>query len=406
VVAEVPEGALDAAAELARAGLRVLAVASLLSQGWSGGHGEGEGEQWAPQPPRELRLLGLVGVGDPVRTQAPDIARSFEDAGIRLVLITGDHPGTAAAVAGRVGIWSGGDDMHHGDEGRPDADRADRVRVFARIPPEQKLDIVAALQQRGHVVAMTGDGVNDAPALRQADIGVAMGGGSEVARQAADLVLTDDNLGTVAAAVREGRRIYDNIRRFLLYGLAGGIAELVVMLVGPYLGLAVPLLPAQILWVNLLTHGVPGVALGAEPSEPGTMHRPPRAPTESVLGGGLGSAAIRTGMLLAATVLTVGVLAAQAGRPWQSMVFVVLGLAQLGVAVAVRARRVPGGERNRMLPAALVLSAGLQLAGVFLPGLRHLLGTVPLSASDLGWCLLAATVPALVLAFTSRRRTA
>jgi Ca2+-transporting ATPase len=405
LVAEVPEGALDAAAELARAGLRVLAVASLLSQGWSGGHGDGEGEQSAPQPPRGLRLLGLVGVGDPVRMQAPDIARSFEDAGIRLVLITGDHPGTAAAVAGRVGIWSGGDDMHHGDEGRPDADRADRVRVFARIPPEQKLDIVAALQQRGHVVAMTGDGVNDAPALRQADIGVAMGGGSEVARQAADLVLTDDNLGTVAAAVREGRRIYDNIRRFLLYGLAGGIAELVVMLVGPYVGLAVPLLPAQILWVNLLTHGVPGVALGAEPSEPGTMHRPPRAPTESVLGGGLGSAAIRTGMLLAATVLTVGVLAAQAGRPWQSMVFVVLGLAQLGVAVAVRARRVPGGERNRMLPAALVLSAGLQLAGVFLPGLRHLLGTVPLSASDLGWCLLAATVPAVVLAFTSRRRT-
>jgi len=166
------------------------------------------------------------------------------------------------------------------------------------------------------------------------------------------------------------------------------------------------MLAAQILWVNLLTHGVPGVALGAEPSEPGTMHRPPRAPTESVLGGGLGLAAIRTGMLLAATVLTVGVLAAQAGRPWQSMVFVVLGLAQLGVAVAVRARRVPGGERNRMLPAALVLSAGLQLAGVFLPGLRHLLGTVPLSASDLGWCLLAASVPALVLAITRRRRTA
>jgi Ca2+-transporting ATPase len=206
-------------------------------------------------------------------------------------------------------------------------------------------------------------------------------------------------------AVREGRRIYDNIRRFLLYGLAGGFAELAVMLAGPYVGLAVPLLPAQILWVNLLTHGVPGVALGAEPPEPGAMRRPPRAPTESVLGGGLAWAAIRTGVLLAATVLTVGVLAAHADRPWQSMVFVVLGLAQLGVAVAVRARRVPGGERNRMLPIALALAAGLQLAGVWLPGLRQLLGTVPLSASDLGWCLLAATVPGLVLAVTGRRRT-
>src|SRR5690606_3749028 len=151
--------------------------------------------------------------------------------------------------------------------------------VFARTRPEQKMDIVRTLQRRGEIVAMTGDGVNDAPALRAADIGIARGhGGTEVARQAADLVLADDDPATINAAVREGRRIYKNTRRFLTYALSGGSAEILIMLLGPFFGLLVPLLPAQILWVNMLTHGLPGVALGAEPADRDVMEHPPRSP--------------------------------------------------------------------------------------------------------------------------------
>ncbi|HET8641598.1 MAG TPA: HAD-IC family P-type ATPase, partial [Pseudonocardiaceae bacterium] len=246
------QAAVAAAHALAADGLRLVAVAAGVRD-----------DPGRPERPSGLRPLGLIAVGDPLRTTAPGIAAAFAAAGIRLVLITGDHPATATAIGDQLGITADGADVVRGDALGPqgtamDADLADRARVFARIQPEQKLDIIAALQQRGHVVAMTGDGVNDAPALRVADIGVAMGGGTEVARQAADLVLVDDNLATVADAVREGRRIYDNIRRFLRYALAGGLAELLVMLIGPVVGLAVPLLPAQILWVNLLTHGLPG----------------------------------------------------------------------------------------------------------------------------------------------------
>ncbi|MBO4208768.1 cation-translocating P-type ATPase [Micromonospora echinofusca] len=381
------------AQELAAQGLRVLAVATALT-----------GQAPDPAAPVGLRPVGLVGVGDPLREGAPVIAGHFDDAGVRLVLITGDHPATATAIAGRLGLWRDGDPVVHGD-GAAVPEHADTARVFARTQPEQKLDIIAALQSRGHVVAMTGDGVNDAPALRRADIGVAMGGGTEVARQAADLVLVDDNLGTVAAAIGEGRRIYDNIRRFLRYALAGGVAEVAVMLLGPLFGLPVPLLPAQILWVNLLTHGLPGVALGAEPAEEGTLRRPPRSPQESVLGAGLARDILLTGGLIAAVVLAAGVVAARFDRPWQSMVFVVLGLAQLGVALAVRAPRPAGATGgNRALLAAVALSAALQLAGVLLPPLRHLLGTEALTAAELLGCALVSVLPGLVLVLTRRFR--
>ncbi|WP_428982928.1 cation-translocating P-type ATPase [Phytohabitans maris] len=386
LVTGTPPGLLADAYRLAAGGLRVLAVATATYD--------------APPDPRtvrDLRPTGLVAIGDPLRAEAPGIAAAFDQAGIHLVLITGDHPATAAAIGGQLGIWRGGDGVVRGDEGGVTAYGAGDRRVFARIQPEQKLDIIAALQERGHVVAMTGDGVNDAPALRRADIGIAMGGGTEVARQAADLVLVDDNLGTVAAAVAEGRRIYDNIRRFLRYALAGGAAEVLVMLVGPFLGLAVPLLPAQILWVNLLTHGVPGVALGAEPAEPGTMRRPPRSPQESVLGGGLLRGVLLAGTLLAAVVLGAGVAAHALDRPWQSIAFVVLGLGQLGIALAVRAPRRPGGGRNHALTAAVALSALLQLAGVLLPQLRDLLGTEYLSAAEIAACAAAATLPGLAV---------
>ena len=253
------------AQELARDGFRVLAVAAADRPAVPGAAGELE---------QGLQLLGLVAIVDPPRRAAAATIASCQAAGITPVLITGDHPATARAIATELGILEpGGAVVDCSEPGGPLADL--RARVFARAVPEQKLEIISALQAAGDVVAMTGDGVNDGPALRRADIGVAMGKrGTEVARQAADLVLADDELGTVVAAAEEGRRVYANIRRFLLYGLSGGSAEIAVMLAGPALGLPLPLLPAQILWVNLLTHGLPGVALGSEPACPGVMSLP------------------------------------------------------------------------------------------------------------------------------------
>ncbi|MFF5232997.1 HAD-IC family P-type ATPase [Dactylosporangium sp. NPDC000521] len=267
--------------------------------------------------------------------------------------------------------------------------------MYARTSPEQKLIIIEALQRGGAVVAMTGDGVNDAPALRRADIGVAMGrGGTEAARQAADLVLADDNLATVATAVREGRRIYANIRRFLVYALSGGAAEVLVMLAGPWLGLPVPLLPAQILWINMITHGLPGVALGGEPADPGLMRRPPRRPDQAILGG-LAAPIAGTGALITATVLAAALWTRHAGGPWQSVLFLVLGLTQLGVALALRARGT--GQRNWSLDAAVGLSLVLQLAAVWLPALQSLLGTEPLTLSLALGCAAFAAVPGLAI---------
>jgi Ca2+-transporting ATPase len=383
---------LDAADDLAADGLRVLAVAGAVCDRLPD-----------PAAPPPLRVAGIVGIGDPLRATARATAEAFERCGVHLLLITGDHPQTATAIGHRLGILSPGDVVARGDESGFGGADLGHARVYARTQPEQKLDIISALQQRGEVVAMTGDGVNDAPALRRADIGVAMGGGTEVARQAAELVLVDDNLGTVAAAIGEGRRIYDNIRRFLWYGLSGGVAELLVMLAGPLLGMPLALLPAQLLWINLLTHGVPGVALGAEPAEADVLRRPPRSPQESVLGSGLLRNVVIGAVLLAAVTLTAGLAAGQTGRPWQSVMFLVLGLAQLGVALAVRARPAPGVPRNRWLPVAVAVCVLLQVAGVLAGPLALLLGTVPLDAATITACFAVAALPGGVLWLLGRR---
>ncbi|MEV6039028.1 HAD-IC family P-type ATPase [Nonomuraea sp. NPDC052116] len=225
-----------------------------------------------------MSLLGLVAILDPPRPAAATAIIACKQAGIRPLLITGDHPGTARAIATDLGIINAGDPVV--DLRDPGTTDHAKVSVYARATPGQKLDIIEDLRAHGEALAMTGDGVNDGPALRRADIGVAMGErGTQVARQAADLVLADDNLDTVVAAVEEGRRVYANIRRFLVYGLSGGAAEIAVMLLGPFAGLVLPLLPAQVLWINLLTHGLPGVALGGEPAIPGAMADPPRPPS-------------------------------------------------------------------------------------------------------------------------------
>ncbi|GGN84520.1 ATPase [Actinoplanes lobatus] len=383
---------LAAAAELATAGLRVLAVATAVTVG-----------RPDPAAPPPLHAAGLVAIGDPLRATARDTAAEFARSGVHLLLITGDHPGTATAIGRDLGILEPGDEVARGDLGPLTAGTIEKTRVYARTRPEQKLDIVAALQDRGEVVAMTGDGVNDAPALRRADIGVAMGSGTEVARQAAELVLVDDNLGTVADAIGEGRRIYDNIRRFLRYALSGGLAELLVMLAGPLLGMPLALLPAQLLWINLLTHGVPGVALGAEPAEADVLRRPPRSPQESVLGAGLLRDVLTGAGLLATVTLAAGVTAQRLDLPWQSVMFLVLGFAQLGVALAVRARPAPGAGRNRSLPAAVVVCLLLQVAGVLAAPMHTLLGTAPLPLATILACCAVATVPGAVLRIAGRR---
>jgi Ca2+-transporting ATPase len=355
--------------QLARAGYRVLAVAS----------------RDLATPPKTapesgLSLLGLVAILDPPRPAAAAAISACKRAGIRPLLITGDHAGTARAIATDLGIIASGDpvvDLR--GAGTPgDAE----VGVYARATPGQKLQIIETLRTRGETLAMTGDGVNDGPALRRADIGVAMGKrGTEVARQAADLVLADDNLDTVVAALEEGRRVYANIRRFLVYGLSGGTAEIAVMLLGPFAGLALPLLPAQILWINLLTHGLPGVALGGEPALPGSMADPPRPPSQSILGAGLWQRLIRIAVVLTAVTLGVAVWGHHTGRPWQSMAFFALGAAQLGVALGSRTR--PGTLANPMLLLAVAGALVLQLAGLYLPPLQELLGTEPLAPGDL-----------------------
>ncbi|MEU9123270.1 cation-transporting P-type ATPase [Streptomyces sp. NPDC048506] len=377
ILADRPDALARATARaevLARRGYRVLAVASADHEGTVQPSGTWESG---------LSLLGLVGILDPPRSASGTTIAACKRAGIVPVLITGDHPLTARAVAERLGIAARDEDVTTGQRIREGtAGDLTGVRVCARTTPEQKLDIVQAWRGAGHVVAMTGDGVNDGPALRRADIGVAMGRrGTEVARQAADLVLADDNPATIVSAVEEGRRVYANVRRFLLYALAGGTAEILVMLLGPFLGMPLPLLPAQILWINLLTHGLPGVALGAEPVAPDTMRHPPRPPEESVLGAGLWPRILFIGAFVATVTLAAGVWARETGRPWQSMMFLVLGATQLGVALGSRAR--PGTLANPFLLVAVGTALSLQAAGVYLPPLRDLLGTEPLPPVDL-----------------------
>lgn len=353
-------------AELASRGYRVLAVA------WAA---VADARTDVLDHPKAI--LGLVALSDPPRPSAARTIASCRTAGITPVLITGDHPATARAIAGEVGIVettdvavvTGSEIAHH------QVSDLTAPRVFARTAPEQKLGIVEAWKSTGEVVAMTGDGVNDGPALRRADIGVAMGGrGTEVARQAADLVLEDDELQTVVAAVEEGRRVYANIRRFLVFGLSGGSAAIVVMLVGPLVGSPVPLLAAQILWINLLTHGLTGVAMGAEPAEQGSMRRPPLPPDQSVLGSGLWQRVVRLTVFVAAVALLIALVGNLTVAQAQTTLFVGLTSLELGVALGLRPQT--WTVANRLLPLAIAVSMGLALAGVYVPFLRDLLETV------------------------------
>jgi Ca2+-transporting ATPase len=348
-------------------------------------------------------LLGLLAMADPVREDARDAVDAARRAGIRVVMVTGDHLATAEAVARAVDIDT--------CESAVESDDGELRSVYARTDPAGKLAIVTAWQRAGAVVAMTGDGVNDAPALRAADVGVAMGRrGTDVAREAADLVVTDDSLGTIITAVGEGRRVYDNLLRFLRFGLSGGLAEILVMLLGPFLGLPLPLLPGQILWVNLITHGLPGVAMGAEEAESDVLTRPPRPPQEGILTRRATVEVLVLGGLLTICCLGLAIAADGAGMSWQTMIFATLTLGQLGIALVTRSswrpvwRMSPAG--NPFLYWAVAASAALLAAAIYLPVLSELLGTVPLTVSELGSAVAVGAIPGLLVEFIKlgRRR--
>ena len=341
---------------------------------------------------RELVFVGLLGLIDPPRPEARPAVDTCFAAGIRPVLITGDHPLTARSIARELGIDAGrvvsGVDLDRLSAEELSATLSE-ASVFARVSPAHKLRIVDALQRQGQIVAMTGDGVNDAPALKRADIGVAMGiAGTDVSKEAADAVLLDDNFATIVAAVEEGRVIYDNVRKFVRYLLTTNSAELLLMLIAPFAGMPLPLLPLQILWINLVTDGPPALTLALEPAEPGVMERPPYPPAESIFARGLGVHIVWVGVLMAALTLAVGYLYWRAGDPaWQTVVFTTAALAQMGHVLGIRVTGASlwsaGLFSNTWLAAAVALTVLLQAAVVYVPALQEIFSTRALDAGQI-----------------------
>ena len=386
----------QAADRLAGQGRRVLAVA------WGIEHGaDGIVEAY------HLSLLGLVALMDPPRAEARDAVARCIDAGIRPVMITGDHPLTARAIAREVGIGGGGGVVTGAELDRLDADGVASVvadcSLFARVAPEHKLMIVEALQQGGQVVAMTGDGANDAPALKRADIGVAMGAaGTDVAREAGDMVLLDDNFATIVSSVEEGRTIYDNIRKFIVFSVSGNLGKVLAVLALPFLGLPNPLTPLQILWLNLLTDGLLGLGMGMERAEPDIMQRPPVPPSACIFDRPTLWRVALTGLVIGATAISVAwyfwrYQQLHPAENWQTVLFTCLASAQVGQAMALRSFRHSflrmGLFTNPVLMAMAMSVVLLQGAVVCLPVLHPWFRTVPLS----GHGLVAALVPGVVV---------
>jgi P-type Ca2+ transporter type 2C len=371
---------------LAGDGMRVLGVAFRPLSSATIDVEESELEQ-------NLIFIGMIGLIDPIRLEVKDAILTCQEAGIRPVMITGDHLLTAQAIARELGIVPN-DRILGGQEisqlsSEELKNRVEGVSVYARVSPQNKLDIVKALQEYGHIVAMTGDGVNDAPALKQADIGIAMGiTGTDVAKEAADMVLLNDNFATIVAAVKEGRVIYDNIRKFIKYTLTGNAGELWVILFAPFLGMPLPLVPLQILWVNLLADGLLALALSVEPAERQIMRRPPRHPDESIFARGVGRDITWIGLLLGLLLLAIAYYYWSLGDAnWQTMVFTTLALSRVWMAETMRSDRDSlfriGVFSNRPMLAAVLLTAGLQLAVIYIPVLQSVFKTTALSGIDL-----------------------
>lgn len=392
------EGVKEEADKMAAKGMRVIAF----------------GMKWMDQLPQEmnadaieteLHCVGLTAMIDPPRPEVTAAIAECKSAGIQTVMITGDHPITASVIATEIGILHKKDDkIITGSElnkmsDESFAEEVEKIRVYARVSPEQKLDIVKALQKKHHFVSMTGDGVNDAPALKKANIGVAMGiTGTDVSKESAHMILLDDNFATIVKAVREGRRIFDNIRKFIKYIMTGNSAEIWSIMLAPLLGLPIPLLPIHILWINLVTDGFPALALAAEPEEKQIMQRPPRQPKESIFSGGMGYHIIWVGFLIG--LLTLGTQAFEiytGNSHWQTIVFTVLCLAQMWHVLAIRSDReslfAQGIFSNKLLLGAVLLTFVLQLCTIYVPVLNTFFNTQPLTWDEL---LLAIGISSIV----------
>ncbi len=382
------EGLQAVNARMAANGLRVLCIAK---KEW-----DRLPEDISPENMEKgLTILSLVGMMDPPREEAKEAVAMCKAAGIRPVMITGDHPLTAQTIAKRLGMLD--DDPEAVIAGREldemsleeFEERVEHIRVYARVAPEQKLKIVKALQDKGQFVAMTGDGVNDAPALKRSDIGVAMGiTGTDVSKEAAHMILLDDNFATIVRAVKEGRNIYDNIRKFLKYLLTTNSGEILTLFFAPLVGLPIPLLPIHLLWINLVTDGLPALALSVEPAEGDVMNRPPRHPKESIFAHGMGAHVMWVGFLMACIILFVQSWSIRTGHShWQTMTFTVLCLTQLGHVLAIRSEKESlfrmGLLSNKYLLGAVLLTFVFQMATIYVPALNPIFKTVPLTFNEL-----------------------
>ncbi len=378
--------------QMAQNGMRVLGMALLPLERPHGENGLETLEQ-------NMILVGLTGMVDPPRPEVREAVRVCKKAGIRPIMITGDHPLTARFIAYDLGISESGrvrtgqeiDGMSYAELER----EVDTISVYARVSPEHKLRIVEALQNKGRVVAMTGDGVNDAPALKRSDIGIAMGiTGTDVSKEASDVVLLDDNFATIVAAVEEGRTIYANIQRFVQFSIAGNIGKIIVMLLAPFFGITLALLPLQLLWLNLLTDGLLGLGLGVEATEPGIMNKPPRSPSAGFFGDGLKTHIVWIGVLIGFVALGVGLFyyqeAPEESRVWRTMIFTTIAFLQIGQALASRSTEAALFSRktnpNRFMSLMVLLVLGLQLSVLYVPSLVDVFDTVPLSPIDLAVC--------------------
>jgi len=347
----------------------------------------------------DLKFIGLAAMIDPPRAEAIQAIADCHTAGITPVMITGDHPITAKAIAIETGIWryqtdiviTGPELANFTDE--EFEKEIEYIKVYARVSPEQKLDIVKALQKKNQFVAMTGDGVNDAPALKRANIGIAMGiTGTDVSKEAAHMILLDDNFATIIRAVGEGRRIFDNIRKFIKYTMTSNSGEVLTIFLAPLIGLPIPLLPIHILWINLVTDGLPGLAFASEPAEENILKRPPRKPNESIFADGIGVHILWVGLLMGAVCIGTQGWAMKAGNEkWMTMVFTVLSISQMGHAMAIRSDWKSlfkqGIFGNKQLVFAVLITLGLQMAVIYIPFLQDIFRTQALTFNELLLCL-------------------